>query len=106
VLHQFERDSISWGHRGVILGYTTGVKTAISIPDDTFARATRRAQELGMSRSAFFSRAAGHYLDSLDAESTTRQIDAALTTLDHPDESATDAVEVGHAILAATDDEW
>ena len=51
----------------VIPSHTTNMKTAISLPDDTFDRASQRATELGMSRSEFFARAAQHYLDELDA---------------------------------------
>jgi metal-responsive CopG/Arc/MetJ family transcriptional regulator len=54
------------------------VKTAISLPDDTFEQATKRAGELGISRSEFFARAARRYLDELSAESLTRQIDETL----------------------------
>jgi len=39
------------------------VKTAISLPDDTYEQATRQAAELGISRSEFFARAARSYLD-------------------------------------------
>lgn len=80
------------------------MKTAISVPDQTFERAERRAHELGMSRSEFFTRAANRYLDELDAESATRQIDDALTTL-NGDESWTDAVEAGHRVVA-DESEW
>ena len=82
------------------------MKTAISLPDETFDRASQRAAELGMSRSEFFARAAQHYLDELDAESTTRQIDLALQTLVHPDESSEDAVDAGRRTLGDSDDEW
>ncbi|MGH9056291.1 MAG: ribbon-helix-helix domain-containing protein [Acidimicrobiales bacterium] len=82
------------------------MKTAISVPDDTYDRATRRAQELGMSRSEFFSRAAKHYLDELDRESTTAQIDSVLAGLGEDDDSATDAVKVGRGLLANSPDRW
>ncbi len=82
------------------------VKTAISLPDETFDRASQRARELGMSRSEFFAQAARHYLDELDAKSITHQIDLALDHLDAPDESATEAVAVSHRLLAGADDEW
>src|SRR5262249_24614308 len=62
----------------VLPGYTERVKTAISVPDDTFEQATKRASELGISRSEFFSRAARRYLDELGARSLTKQIDDAL----------------------------
>ncbi len=70
------------------------MKTAISIPDETFERAERRAALLGLSRSEFFSRAAQRYLEQLDAESLTERIDAALDLLGG-DESAVGAVAAG-----------
>ncbi len=82
------------------------MKTAISLPDEVFERASRRAKDLGMSRSEFFARAADRYLDELDAESLTRQINASLDQLDMPDDSASHAVLSGHRLLAGVDDEW
>lgn len=83
------------------------MKTAISVPDTTFDRATQRARDLGMSRSEFFSRAAQRYLDDLDRDSVTQHINAALNSIGAQDESATDAVMVGHQVLGASnDDEW
>lgn len=80
------------------------MKTAISVPDDTFARASRRAHDLGMSRSEFFSRAAARYLDELDAESLTQQINEAVG-LAGRDEAAEQAVAAGRRLLDATP-EW
>jgi metal-responsive CopG/Arc/MetJ family transcriptional regulator len=82
------------------------VKTAISVPDNTFERASKRAQDLGMSRSEFFSRAAAHYLDELDSDSVTHQIDLAVTALGEADASAADAVNVGHRLLTDITDDW
>ncbi|MGL5861312.1 MAG: ribbon-helix-helix domain-containing protein [Phycicoccus sp.] len=82
------------------------MKTAISVPDETFERASQRASDLGMSRSEFFARAARHYLDELDSQSLSGRIDGALEHLDLPDESTADAVETGHRLLAVADDEW
>jgi hypothetical protein len=90
----------------VIPGYTRNVKTAISVPDDTFDRATQRAHDLGMSRSEFFARAASRYLDELDAESITHQIDSALAGMHARDESTVDAVAAGRRVLADADGEW
>ena len=75
------------------------MKTAISVPDDTFEQASRCAEELGISRSEFFARAASRYLDDLSARSLTRQIDEALQTVD-TDYSAQVAVAAGHRRLA------
>lgn len=55
-----------------------GVKTAISMPDDTFEQATRQAPEMGISRSEFFARAARRYLDELASGSLTQQVNDAL----------------------------
>ncbi|HZN19259.1 MAG TPA: ribbon-helix-helix protein, CopG family [Micromonosporaceae bacterium] len=81
------------------------MKTAISIPDDTFDRAERSAAALGMSRSEFFTRAAQHYLEELEAHSLTARIDAAVALAD-ADESSRAAVIAGHRRLAADEDEW
>lgn len=83
------------------------MKTAISVPDATFDRVTRRAADLGMSRSELFARAAEHYLDELDAASLTAHIDDALRQIgDAPDPSESDAVTIGRRVLSATDDDW
>jgi len=82
------------------------VKTAISVPDDTYERVSKRAHELGMSRSELFSRAAARYLDELDSESVTRQIDLAVASISQSDDSAAYAVAAGHRVLVATADEW
>lgn len=82
------------------------MKTAISMPDGTFERASRRAGDLGMSRSEFFALAAQHYLDELDAQSLTGQIDSALEHLDASDESSADAVTAGRRVLDTVDDAW
>ena len=82
------------------------MKTAISLPDETFERASRRAAELGISRSEFFATAAQRYLDELDAESLTAQVDAALDAQTVADSSNVDAVAVGRRRLLAGDDDW
>jgi metal-responsive CopG/Arc/MetJ family transcriptional regulator len=79
------------------------MKTAISLPDDTFEQATRQAAELGISRSEFFARAARRYLDELASQSLTRQIDQALQA-SGADDSGTAAAAAGRRRLAAGDD--
>ncbi|MDQ6783469.1 MAG: hypothetical protein M3063_08510 [Actinomycetota bacterium] len=58
-----------------------------------------------MSRSELFSRAVARYLDELDAESVTEQIDQAIANLDD-DDSAADAVTAGHQLLTDSVGEW
>jgi hypothetical protein len=91
-----------WSYRVIL----TSMKTAISVPDETFEKASRRAHDLGMSRSEFFSRAAARYLDELDAESLTHQIDLAVASLGDGDDSTSDAVAVGHRALVDESGEW
>lgn len=81
------------------------MKTAISLPDETFDRASRRAKALGMSRSEFFARAAVNYMDELDARSLTARMDAALDVIGGTDDSNEVAVDAGHRVLADSD-EW
>jgi metal-responsive CopG/Arc/MetJ family transcriptional regulator len=54
------------------------MKTAISLPDDTFHRVDRAAKQLGLSRSEFFARAAESWLAAIDDDGTTDAINAAL----------------------------
>ena len=54
------------------------MKTAISLPDETFARVEEAAKRLGVSRSEFFARAAERWLDDLDDDQTTDAINRAL----------------------------
>ncbi len=80
------------------------MKTAISVPDDTFEQATKQAAELGISRSEFFARAARRYLDELASRSLTQQINDALRAAG-PDDSAAAAARAGRDLLA-TGEEW
>lgn len=84
------------------------MKTAISLPDHTFDRVTRRAGQLGISRSELFARAAGYYLDALDADSTTQQIDSALrAAAQHPDDGTTAfALELGRRTVSDDAEPW
>jgi metal-responsive CopG/Arc/MetJ family transcriptional regulator len=57
------------------------VKTAISVPDETFQRVERAAKRLGVSRSEFYARAAQSWLDALEDEDTTDAINTAIDEL-------------------------
>ncbi len=59
-----------------------------------------------MSRSEFFTRAVQRYLDELDAQSLTGQIDSALGRFHGTDEAETAAVAIGRRVLDAVHDEW
>ena len=82
------------------------MKTAISIPDETFDRVTRTARKLGMSRSELMTKATVAYLDDLESRDLTLEIDRVLELL-HIDVSDEQAVVDGSkARLAEIDDEW
>jgi metal-responsive CopG/Arc/MetJ family transcriptional regulator len=93
-----------WATR-VIPGYTQGMKTAISVPDEIFEQAAGQAAELGISRSEFFARAARRYLDELAAQSLTSQIDQALLAAGDDDSGAA-AASAGLGLLAAEEGDW
>jgi metal-responsive CopG/Arc/MetJ family transcriptional regulator len=80
----------------VILG---SVKTAISLPDETFQRVDRAAKRMGVSRSEFFARAAERWLDAMKDDGTTEEINRVITEL-VVDHEFTDAAA---AALAADD---
>ncbi|HTW03756.1 MAG TPA: ribbon-helix-helix protein, CopG family [Streptosporangiaceae bacterium] len=79
------------------------MKTAISVPDDTFDQATKQAAELGISRSEFFTRAARRYLEELASRSLTEQVNDALHAAGS-DDSAAAAAAAGRTLLAAGND--
>ena len=81
------------------------MKTAISVPDEIFAAAARAAAALGMTRSAFFAHAAERYLKQIEAESLTREIDAALGCAGK-DDSSSAAVTAGRRRLARELRDW
>jgi metal-responsive CopG/Arc/MetJ family transcriptional regulator len=84
------------------------VKTAISLPDDIFERSDKQAAELGISRSEFFARAAKRYLDELEGESITAQINAAIDAGAVDKELERDVSEHGRRMILklTADDEW
>jgi hypothetical protein len=81
------------------------VKTAISVPDETFERADRQAAALGVSRSELYTTAVQRYLDQLEEESLVAGINAAVALVGG-DESSDDAAAAARRTLAAVEDEW
>ena len=89
----------------VIPGYTRGMKTAISVPDEVFARVERVAARHGMNRSQFYAAAASRYADELESGELTAAIDAVVDVV-NADSSTWFAVEGGARLVAGMDDEW
>jgi hypothetical protein len=48
--------------RSFLSGYTPGMKTAVSVPDEVFAKAERLARRMKKSRSELFSNALAEYI--------------------------------------------
>jgi predicted nucleic acid-binding protein len=82
------------------------MKTAISVPDDTFTRAEQRARMLGITRSEFYTQAAQRYLDQLDAESLTRRIDEAIDLVGPDESSALASAAARRTLERAGEDDW
>jgi hypothetical protein len=82
------------------------MKTAISVPDETFAQVERGAKGLGVTRSEFYTRAARFYLEYLERQSLTNEIDAALDLVGDGDDSSEVAVAAGRGRLGLASDEW
>jgi len=55
-------------------GITTGMKVAVSIPDDVFEEADRLAEEQGGSRSALYAKALKEYVARHSPDEVTRAI--------------------------------
>ncbi len=83
-------------------GYTLGMKTAVSVPNEVFERAERLAKRLEMSRSELYSHALREYLARHSPDEVTRALDQLCEDLDT---SSDDFVrEASRRILEAT--EW
>jgi metal-responsive CopG/Arc/MetJ family transcriptional regulator len=82
------------------------MKTAISVPDETFERVERSAKCMGVTRSEFYARAARFYLEHLEQQSLTSEINAALDLMGDNDDSGAAAAAAGRRHLAGADDEW
>lgn len=83
-------------------GYTLGMKTAVSVPNEVFERADRLAKRLEVSRSELYSRALREFLARHSADEVTQALDQLCEDLDT---SSDDFVrEASRRVLEAT--EW
>ena len=64
------------------VGYTLGMKTAVSIPDELFGRADEMARKTGKSRSQLYQEALSEYLLRRDPGAVTQAMDDALADID------------------------
>jgi hypothetical protein len=62
-------------------GYTRGMKTAISVPDDVFQQSERLAARTAKSRSQLYTEAMREYIERHDPETVTDRLDAVVDEL-------------------------
>ena len=89
-------------HRPYQCGYTFGMKTAISIPDEVFCEADALARELKQSRSQLYTRAVREYVARHSVDSVTAALDALVA--EDPDLDSAFATSVGRSVLEHS--EW
>jgi hypothetical protein len=65
-----------------LAGYTLGMKTAVSIPDEVFQDAESLAHQLKISRSQLYSRALSEYVSRHAPDSVTEALDRLCCELD------------------------
>ncbi len=82
-------------------GYTTGMKTAVSVPNDVFARAERLAKRLRVSRSELYSRALREYLARHSPDEVTEALNTLCGELDTGAEEFTR--EASRRVLESSD---
>lgn len=72
-----------------IFGYTMGMKTAVSIPDDVFQEAERLAARTKRSRSRIFSDALREYVARHSPDEITKAVDQACSEIGFAHDSFT-----------------
>src|SRR5688572_32973856 len=65
---------IRWRRLGYNSGYTTSMKTAVSMPDDLFRRAEVTARRLRVSRSELYARAIAEFLQGQQGNAITERL--------------------------------
>jgi len=78
------------------------VKTTISVPSDVYVRATRRAKQLGTSRSAFFTEAVAREL--ADASSNDDIVDQINSVVEEVNSDSSEFVETAARRTLLKDD--
>lgn len=81
------------------------MKTAISVPDETYSRAERAAKKHGMNRSQFYAEAADRYARELESADVTAAVDSVIDAV-NADSSTRFAVAASERLLSDTDEEW
>ena len=69
---------------GARVGYTPGMKIAVSVPDDVFEEAERLARRTKRSRSEVYSRALAEYVARHAPDRVTEAMDRVLSEIGEP----------------------
>lgn len=64
------------------IGYTMGMKTAVSVPDEVFEQAERLAKHLKISRSALYQRALDEFVARHAPDEVTEALDRVCEAID------------------------
>jgi len=87
-------------------GYTQGMKTAVSIPDDVFEGAERLARRTNRSRSRLFSDAIREYLARHTPDKVTEAMNQALAQIGAPEAEGKDSFSSSAARTVLERTEW
>lgn len=68
--------------RGVPIGYTFGMKTAISLPDEVFEEAEHLAKRLKLSRSQLYSKALSEFVSRHSPDEVTDSFNRVCAEID------------------------
>ncbi len=94
--------TVTTTRRTSALGYTSGMKTAVSIPDDLFRKADELAGRLGKSRSEVYRDALTDYVSRREPGAVTRALDEIADEISDEERAFTAAA--AHRTLAHS--EW
>ena len=86
-------------------GYTCGMKTAVSVPDDLFKRVDRLARGSGRSRSEVYAAALREYVSRHAPDEITQRLDSVLANL-QDDAPASDGFRQAAARRVLESTEW
>lgn len=82
-------------------GYTSGMKTAVSVPDDVFHDADATASRLGWTRSQLYTRAVSEFLERTGDDPVTEALNALAD-----DQDPAPSVELPRELIERGDWEW
>lgn len=86
--------------------YTEVVKTAISLPDELYTKATETADRMGIARSQLFARAVAEYIRTHGDDSITERIDAVLVSSNTALDSAIERMQRATIAGQSHDETW